>query len=103
MAKLNITPSEFLDLIALTLYTKMKDPDFLAGLNNQFDDFFNELLKKPAHPLLQKYWIESDPDMRAWTKRLKSDFENKRENVLRVSGEFNEARTVKEICQRYLT
>lgn len=75
MAKLNLTPSEFADLVAAFILDKMVNPDEIIIENEDFTKLINRISSQGAKPLFTKYYLDMKADERLSYKRLKTTLE----------------------------
>lgn len=74
--KINLTPNEFADFVAAFLFDKILNDDVIPN-NEEFNKFSEALEKKGVKPLLMRYYMSMDSDMRINYKRIKDSFTGK--------------------------
>uniref|UniRef100_A0A6M3JJW0 Uncharacterized protein n=1 Tax=viral metagenome TaxID=1070528 RepID=A0A6M3JJW0_9ZZZZ len=72
MSKVNVTSSEFCDLIIAFLLDKCLHSDEVAYGNKDFDKFIVKIIGKGLKSLLLQYYLNMDSSIRVKYKRLRS-------------------------------
>jgi len=75
MAKINITPDEFGDVVVAFLFDKLLHKEDVSPNNENFNKFIDNLDKRSGKSLLRDAFLSMDPDMRLKYKRIKDVFE----------------------------
>lgn len=71
MSKINLTPNEFADLVAIFLFDKLLHPDEVVPNNVEFNKLSEAMKNKGMKPLLMNYYMDLDANMRTDYKRIK--------------------------------
>jgi hypothetical protein len=75
MSKINLTPNEFADLVAIFLFDKLLHPDEVVPNNVEFNKLSDAMRGKGMKPLLMNYYMDLDANMRTDYKRIKDTLE----------------------------
>lgn len=75
MANLNLTRSEFADLVVAFLFDTMVNPDDIIIENEKFHELINKIARMGAKPLFMKYYLDMTADDRLSYKKLKRTLE----------------------------
>jgi hypothetical protein len=78
MAKINLSVSEFENIVITFLLYKMLNTDFIETTNEDFNDMVEIMEKKGLQPLFLRYYLNMDPQLRVEFKRIKNVFEGKK-------------------------
>jgi hypothetical protein len=71
MSKINVTPNEFADLVAIFLFDKSLHPNEVVPNNVKFNELTDAMRGKGMKPLLMNYYMDLDANMRTDYKRIK--------------------------------
>lgn len=71
MAKVNVTPNEFADLVVIFLFDKFLHPNEIVSDNKLFNELIDNMRGKGMKPLLMNYYMDLDANMRVKYKRIK--------------------------------
>lgn len=90
--KINITPEEFPDIVAMFLLEKMLKPEDVIPSNEAFSTLVNALEGKGAKAPLMAYYWETPSSSRANFKRLSPVFEKKTTQTfgINITGRLTE-------------
>lgn len=86
MARVNITVKEFPDLVAAFLFDKINNVEEVIPDNQEFNELAESMGKRGMSPLLMKYYLSMDPQMRIYYKRLKATFDREENTLINVWG-----------------
>jgi len=86
--RLNLTPNEFADIVAVFLFDKFLYPDKVVPNNELFNELIDKLSGKGTKSLLMGYYLNMPTEMRLNYKRIK--------DVLKGGGSSHEIRIVPE-------
>jgi hypothetical protein len=74
MAKINLKPNEYPDIVIAYLFDKVLHHDEVATGNELFDEFMTKMKSRGITPLLRDYYLSMDPDKRRKYKLIKDAF-----------------------------
>lgn len=80
MARLNLTPDEFANIVTIFLYDKVLHPDKIATKNEEFNEFIDKI-GSVIRPLLTKNYVNLPSDQRYNYKRIKDVFHGKSSGI----------------------
>jgi len=75
MAKINVTPDEFCDIVVSFLFDKMLHPDEIVPNNIEFNDLMESMRGKGLRSLFMNYYLSMDSNTRVKYKKIKNIFD----------------------------
>ena len=75
MGKINISPSQFEDVIVAFLLDKMIHPEEIAPSNIEFTKLIDDMKGKGMKSKLLQYYLKMDSNLRLYYKRIKPSLE----------------------------
>jgi len=77
MAKVNVTASEFPNIVVCFLLDKLMNPDKVIPDNEEFNKYMNKMKLKGMQPLSLNYYLDMSSLYRVYYKRIKGVFDDK--------------------------
>ena len=87
MAKVNVNPNDFADLIMIFLFDKLMNNDAVLPKNERFREFIDVLKRKGVKAELLKYYLDTPVNLRTRYKMIKDAFiKPGSNNVINIIG-----------------
>ena len=106
MAKINVDPDQFADIVMSYLFDKSLNPDDVSIGNEHFNDIMRKLRPR-IFPVAREYYLEQPSDMRLKYKLIKKGFRDPKSMnsifiVPRGKAKEEEPSVIKKIIKRVI-
>ena len=96
MAKINVTPEEFGDVVISFLLDKILHPDDVIYNNKEFDKLVLRMGDKGMKTIFMKYYYGMDSNLRVKYKRIKDIFEGTKDSMYTINITSKKGKEKKE-------